>query len=137
MHPGRASEPLHSHSVDVTEIIVFLELRAEVIDVFKVRRIGIQPFAVDDKMVIIANAHVLATQGNQALDVKGILLADTFDPMRFEDDDFATLGMTEIKGEAVDKQMVSGSHLHLDNVVPLAEWLTLQWSGVVEKVLTW
>ena len=46
-------------------------------------------------------------QANQGLNIK-LGLVEAFDAFGFEDDDFAAFGFTEVVGQPVNEQMVTG-----------------------------
>ena len=63
-------------------------LGVERINVFKVRRTGIQVFAVNDQMPVVADLDFIAGQRHEALDVK-LILRQAVNALGFKYDDLA------------------------------------------------
>src|SRR5664279_2183325 len=83
----------------------------EAIDIFKVRRRGIQPPAVDEEMPVVADLHVLAGLHHHALDIK-LILRESLDALGFKYDNFAALRLAKIVSEPVHEQMVARADPH-------------------------
>ena len=51
----------------MTEVLVLLRRAGEGVNVFEMRRGSVQAFAVDDQVLVIADAHVLAGKATSRL----------------------------------------------------------------------
>src|ERR1019366_8359849 len=70
----------------------------EAIDIFEMRRAGVEPLAVDAQVPVIADLHMIAGEGDEPLDVKLILLhARMLNALGFKHGDFAELRFAEIE----------------------------------------
>lgn len=106
----------------------------EAIDIFKVRRRGIQPLAVDEEMPVVADLHAFAGLHHHALDVK-LILRESLDAFGFKHDDFAALRLAEIVSEPVHEQVVARADLHhFHDVIALV--INMAWieAGAVDEI---
>ena len=96
---------------------------AEIIDVLKMRRIGVQPVTVDDEVPVVTYLHVFVGQSHQPLDVKFVggnspAGAHVFrDSRSLKNHNFPPFGMAEIVAEPVNKKMITGHDLQTNNGV--------------------
>ncbi len=74
----------------------------ETIDIFKVRRRGVEANAIDAQMPVIANLHLFAGLDDHSLDVKLILRhLGMIDSLGLEHDDFAARRLAEIVSQTI------------------------------------
>jgi len=100
---------------------------------------GVQPFVVDAEMAVVADPDVLATESHQAFDVE-LILRERIDAFGLKDDDFAAFGFAEVVSEPIDKQMVAGDDLELDQVVAFLKFaperaVTIRESSALKQVV--
>jgi len=128
---ARPVEFFAGNFVHVAEVVVFPGGRAEGIDEFEVRRAGVQAGSIEDQVLVITDLDGIAAQGHHAFNVIGVLL-EVGNSGGFEDDDFASFGVAEVVGQAIDEEVVAGDDLEFDDVLAFAELLARFDSRVLE-----
>src|SRR5271168_2324388 len=101
----------------MSAIMVLLLRRAghKSIDVFKMRRGGVETDAIDASMLVFTNTDGFAGQSDQPLNVELTLIQDFRNAASFKDDHLAALRLAEIVGYAIDEQMVASGFLETQN----------------------
>jgi beta-lactamase regulating signal transducer with metallopeptidase domain/Leucine-rich repeat (LRR) protein len=82
-------------------------IRIKSINLFEVRRVGVQTDSIDPDMAVVANAEGFARQADQALDVE-LVRADLRNVLGIENNDLSASRAAEVIGQAVHQQVVAG-----------------------------
>src|SRR5687767_8628465 len=108
--------------VDVTAVTVFLRrgVRVERINVFEMRRAGIQARAVDDKVPVIVDLNGFAAKGDESLNIK-LVLVQPADAFRFKNDDLTPFRAAKIVAHSIDKQVIATDDLEFYDVFTLVK----------------
>jgi hypothetical protein len=102
------------HVADVGEI--FGE-SIERVNHFEMACGGVERFAVDDEMLIVADTNFIFGHADESFDVELILMRDAENPFGFENDDFTALWMTKVVSEAIDEQVIACDYFEFEDVL--------------------
>src|SRR5690348_11275207 len=86
---------------------------------FEMSGAGIEPFAVNYKVLVISNANFFIGHADQSFNIKLILVRDSYNPLRFEYYDLPSLWMAKVIGHSVHQQMVASDDSELQNILAL------------------
>mgnify|MGYP003348663214 CR=1 FL=1 len=92
------------------------------IHILEPRRAGVQSATVNTQMPVVTDGYLLASQSDQALDVK-LILRQAFDAFGLEHNDFPSFGTPKVVAETIDEEMVAAGDPELDDVFAFPERL--------------
>src|SRR5437773_3985859 len=108
--------------------------RIETVNIFEAGGRGIEPFAVEINVAVVADAHMFAALSDEALNVMR-LLNQAWNMIRVKDNNVAPARRLEIVDKAVHEKVIATDCLEFDELLSFPNHLAVDQSGPLPQIL--
>src|SRR5437773_9965426 len=135
---GRIASPIPTSNeiVHMPRIAILFRwlFRIETVNIFEAGGRGIEPFAVEINVAVVADAHMFAALSDEALNVMR-LLNQAWNMIRVKDNNVALARRLEIVDKAVHEQVIATDCLEFDELLAFPNHLAVDQSGPLPQIL--